>query len=68
MLTLASVKNALEFLNRVPLTGPEAYAWVEAANALQATSRMMESVAAQGPGVPFQGPQQAISPKLDLEL
>jgi hypothetical protein len=69
MLTLDNINNTLNFLNRTPLTGPEAYAWVESVNALQATAQLMRNVVAHGPGVPFQGPQQAPpTPQLDLEL
>jgi hypothetical protein len=68
MLTFANITNALNFLNRVSLTGPEAYAWVESVNALQATAHMMQSVTAQGPGVQFQGPQQATTLPEQLDL
>ena len=69
MLTPAIVDNTLNFLNRVPLTGPESYAWVELVNTLQATANMMKQLSHGQPGVSFQGPQQAApSPQLDLEL
>ncbi len=68
MLTSTHVTNALNFLNRVTMTGPEAYAWVETVNALQATGHAMQAFATQGPGVPFRGPQQDLSPQLDLAI
>ena len=66
MLTLQAINNALQFLNRVTLNGPEAYTWVEAVNALQTAARAMESMQARGPGVPFAVP--VVAPQMDLEI